>query len=111
MNTRLGVLVLVGASLLAACSSNRPAGPRAPLHHAVAAIAVKVGRSMVDLAEVIVWRAPKLILYELPSWLFYHGPKRLALALSSKVERVGALIASLANADEETGLATVEKEL
>jgi len=105
MRRAIGVLILVGAGCLAACSSTR-VPPRPPLHHAAAAIAVKVGRSMVDLAEVVAWRAPRLLLWELPGWLFYRGPRDLVLALSPRSERVAALVESLGEGSEEARLET-----
>jgi hypothetical protein len=75
----------------------------------VASVAITVGRSLVDLAEVIAWRAPKLLLVELPAWLFYHGPRSLAGALASRSERVAGLIASLEEEDDEGRLAAVEE--
>jgi hypothetical protein len=106
MRRAIAVAVLLGAGGLAACSSTR-VPPRPPIHHAVAAIAVKVGRSMVDMAEVVAWRAPKLLLYELPGWLFYRGPRDLVLALSPRSERVAALVEALGEGSEETRLETV----
>jgi len=109
MTVRLRILILLLTCGIAACATDRPAGPRAPLHHATAAVAVTVVRGLVDLGEVVVWRAPKLLLYELPAWLITGAPESIALALSGRRERVEALIAALPESDEEERLRSVAR--
>ncbi len=110
MAARLRILMLVLASApMMGCATDRPAGPRAPLHHATAAVAVTVVRGLADLVEVVVWRAPKLLLYELPAWMITEAPGQIALAVAGRRERVEALIDGLDEDDEETRLRSVAR--
>ncbi len=109
MPTRLRALILILGCALTACATNRPAGPRAPLPHAAAAVAVTVGRSLVDLVEVVAWRAPKLLLYELPDWLITEAPDQVAFLFASTPARVEALIEDLRSDDDETKLESVAR--
>jgi hypothetical protein len=90
---RLAPLLLLVS--LAACSGLRRDGARPPVRDVAAAVAVDAYRSGLDLLEVVAWRAPKLVLLELPAWLFYEAPRSLLLAASGDRTKVEAGIERL----------------
>jgi hypothetical protein len=105
-------LLLLGPWL--ACSGLRRDGARPPARDVAAAVAVDAYRSAGDFLEALFIRTPKLVFVEIPSWLFYHGPRSLWLSASSTRTRVEAYLSVLAGdatAEEQVAAVTALREL